>query len=168
MSRQIVCYNCGEKGHVSKLCTRLEQQFERCPACNVVAHSAASHKINCTNIRYVSQKIGSYELPFMEFHTIVFAFINVSAIYCEEKTNNGIENFLITKFISFGTRVKFRRMYSTADYTLHVKIKPSITIGFGRLNMPNMASFMFCDDQVRINHHQHIDKHGIVSYSLNS
>lgn len=167
------CYNCGEpNNHFSKRCTKLKQQFERCTECaNVVLKGPSSHKISCTNYRFVSAKIGEYELPFMEFQLIRFTFKNVEDVYCSERTAiDGIETFLITKWFALGTNIQLSRIYGQNDNViLEMKIKPAITLGFGRLeDSKHMASLMLCNNQIRINHYQHIDEHGIVTYALSA
>lgn len=53
------------------------------------------------------------------------------------------------------------------DLTIDMKIKPSVTLGIGRKNSTvHMASFMFCDNQVRVNHFQNIGQSGTVSFNL--
>lgn len=162
------CYNCGEpNSHFSKHCQNLGQQFTRCPTCAVVARTAAGHKITCTNTDFVSTKIGDYELPLMEFHSMRFTFKNASQIYCAELTESGLKNFIITKFFSVGTNTHVERVYESNDIVIVVKFKPSFSLSIGRINSIGIiASILCCDGQIRINHYQHIDKLGKVSYSL--
>lgn len=165
------CYNCGMRNdHLSRDCTKIDQQYTRCPNCGVVARSKTSHKISCPNDSFRSQKIGEYELPFMEMHKIRFTFKNAETIYCAEETVNGKVDFLITKFFSADPNVKFQRVYDeTNNIILDVEFKPSVSFGLYRTNVAtNMASILFCENHVRINHCQHIDAQGIVSYNLSS
>lgn len=119
----------------------------------------------CSNLSFRSEKIGSYELPFKEFHNIKLVFQNASKLFCQE--NN--ENFLLTKFLYVGANIKLRRLYRTDGLQVDIKLKPAVNISFGRLDTGDtMASFMFCDDQVRINHFYMIDAEGNVSYNLKS
>lgn len=133
-----------------------------------VAFGPNSHKINCQRQDFVSVKIGTYELPFKEFQNIRFVFQKTSSIYSVEPTATGNQTFLITKFLSLGTNVRIRRTYdNTEDLTIDMKIKPSVTLGIGRKNSTvHMASFMFCDNQVRVNHFQNIGQSGTVSFNL--
>lgn len=167
------CYNCGEpNNHFSKHCKKIGQQYNRCIECgNVILRGPASHKISCTNNRFVSTKIGEYELPFMEFHLIRFTFKNVEDVYCSESTAmDGVKTFLITKWFFLGTNIQLSRIYGQNDNVIvELKIKPSITLGLGRLDdSKHMASLMLCSNQIRINHYQHIDERGIVTYALSA
>lgn len=147
----------------------VNQQFTRCPECKNVAKTPSGHRVTCSKSSFVSTKIGAYELPMMEFQKIRFEFQNIDNISCEEKTHIGAENFLITKFFTIGSNIRIRRVYSLPNITIDVKIKPSVSFGFGRSNgTRHMASIMFCADQVRINHFYHIDEEGKVSFSLTS
>lgn len=162
------CYNCGVKNkHYSRHCTE-EQQHTRCPVCNVVAFSAAGHKVSCKNTTFISKKIGMYELPLKEFQTVRLVFSNTTQIYSAEETTKGMQYFLMTKFLSLGTNIKFRRIYDeSSNLTFDLKMKPAVTIGIGRKgSQKHLASLMFCDNEVRVNHYQSIDENGIVSYSL--
>lgn len=165
--RKLNCYNCGERGHISVVCPNEDQQFTRCPCCNNVAKSKSGHKITCKNTRFISTQIGAYELPLKEFHNIQFVFKHTKDVYSAEKTSDGVSEFLITKFLSLGTNIKYRRVYDGSDNViLDMKLKPSATIGFGRRKeTTHMASAMFCDDHIRLNHFHHIDRLGTVSYS---
>lgn len=169
MEKDFHCYNCGEKNHYSRLCPN-NQEYTRCPdrRCKNVAFGPNSHKINCERQDFVSVKIGTYELPFKEFQNIRFVFQKTSSIYSVEPTATGNQTFLITKFLSLGTNVRIRRTYdNTKDLTIDMKIKPSVTLGIGRKNSTvHMASFMFCDNQVRVNHFQNIGQSGTVSFNL--
>lgn len=122
------CYNCGKRNdHLSRDCTEIVQQYTRCPKCGVVATSKTSHKISCDNTSFRSQKIGEYELPFMEMHKIRFTFKNAETIYCAQETVNGNEDFLITKFFTVDSNVKFQRIFDgTNDITLDVEFKQLI------------------------------------------
>lgn len=122
---------------------------------------------NCS-AHLISNQIGAYELALKDFHDVRFVIRNAKSISLAEKTKNGIEHFLITKFLSLGTNIKFKRVYDgSKNVILEMKIKPAITVGIGRkYAQGHMVSLMFCDDQVRINHHQAIDRNGVVSYSL--
>lgn len=166
-STQFHCYNCGmENDHFSRACKTIEQQYTRCPECNVVASSPSGHKIACKNGKFVSERIGDYELPFKQKQNIRFTFKNVPQIYCAEATMKGIQNFLITKFSSLGVNIQMRRVYGANELILDVKLKPAVTIGIGRMNSKTMASLMLCDDHVRVNHYYHIDANGNVSFNL--
>lgn len=168
--KDFYCYNCGAKNsHFSRKCP-MDQQYTRCPACKAVAFSEAGHKISCQSTKFVSTKIGVDELPFKKFQDIRFVFRNLKSIGLAQETTEGTKYFLMTKFLSLGTNIKFRRVYGGSnELIIDMKIKATISIGFGRKNSRgHMASLMFCDDQVRINHHQTIDKNGVVSYSLRS
>lgn len=169
MKPSFYCYNCGEpNSHISKHCP-MDQEFTRCPQCDVVARSAAGHKINCINTKFVSAKIGEYELPLMPFHCFRFMFKNISQIYCAELTASGLQNFMITKFFSVGTNIRVERVYGSDDIIMDVRFKPSFSMSFGRCNSTGIiASILFCEDQIRINHYQHIDKQGKVTYSLSA
>lgn len=162
-----VCYNCGQQNdHFSRKCTKLAQQHTRCRCWNV-AFSAVQHKVDCRTPGFVSTKIGAYELPLLEFHNICFKFKNVHQIYSAETTTMGVQNFLIAKFTSIGTNIRIHRRYSEQQLTIEMKIKPAITLAFGRYKENgHMASLMICNDQIRVNHFQHIDKNGVVSYNL--
>lgn len=164
------CYNCGKADdHYSKNCPVLQQQYERCPECKNVAKTPAGHKITCNNVRFISKKIGDYELPFMELHTIKLTFKNLEQIYVAEETNTGVENFSIVKWFSTGSNIQICRTYQNLDeITIEIKLKPAITLGLSRLNESHMASIMFCTNQIRVNHYQHIDSEGSVSYGLSS
>lgn len=154
------CYNCGQANdHYSKNCPILDQQYVRCPECKNVAKTAAGHKITCKNIRFVSTKIGAYELPLMEFQKVRFTFKNVDEIFCVEEADNGMQTFAITKWYSIGTNIHLRRIYGhTQEIILDIKMKPAVTLGFGRINNSHhIASLMFCQNQVRVNRFQHID-----------
>lgn len=110
-------------------------------------------------------EIGDYDLPLKGFHNIKIVFHNVSKLFCQQNDSS----FIVTKFLSIGTNIKLRRVYATDDLQVDMKIKPAINISFGRTNLSNkMASFMFCDDHVRVNHYYLINKDGIVSYNLKS
>lgn len=163
--RPYYCYNCGKKNeHFSRKCTE-PQKFTRCPSCESVARSPAGLRHHCRTPGFRSVKIEDYELPFKAFHNITMVFQNVSRLFCQE---NG-QNFLLTKFLSIGTNIKLRRVYATNELRIDMKLKPAVNIGFGRLlSSGTMASFMFCDDQVRINHFYTIDANGNVSYNLKS
>lgn len=163
------CYNCGSPNdHFSKNCPNLEQQFSRCPMCQVVARTAAGHKITCTNTDFVSTKLGEYELPLMSRHSLRFVFKNVIEIFCAESTEAGLKNFIITKFFSSGN-INIERVYNTDDIIIDVAYKPSISLSVGRIDSTEiLASILCCGDQIRINHYQHIDKQGKVTYSLSS
>lgn len=169
---QLICYNCGEKGHLSRNCKNQEQQFTRCPtrSCRAVAFSKAGHRISCGTPKFVSQQIGAYELPWQEFHNIRFVFRITKNVYSAEQTTRGPIDFVITKFLSLGTNIQFSRVYDgSANVVLNMKIKPSVTIGFGRKNeSTHLASAMFCEDHVRLNHFYHIDRLGTVSYQMTS
>lgn len=169
--KSFYCYNCGEENsHFSKNCIVLDQQFTRCPECEAVAKTPTGHRIRCTNSRFVSKKIGSYELPLMKSHRIRLTFKNIDQIFCAELTTDGLQNYLITKFLSVGTNIQLRRIYgSSQEVVIEMKYKPAITMSFGRLNdSKNMASLMFCEDQIRINHYQHINQQGTVTYNLST
>lgn len=170
MSRNFVCYNCGQANdHISRNCNVLRQQFTRCAECGNVAHSPAQHRIDCSSIQFISMKVGSYELPLLDFHNVCFRFKNVDQIFSAEKTTMGLKHFLITKFTSIGTNIRVCRTYGQSEFIIEVKLKPAITLGLGRYQKKgHMASLMLCNDQVRVNHHQHIDKNGVVSYNLAS
>lgn len=167
MPRNFVCYNCGQANdHLSRNCTVLAQQYTRC-RCGNVTHSEVQHRVGCSTPHYVSQKIGSYELPLLEFQNIRFRFKNFEQIFSAETTTLGLKHFLITKFTSIGTNIRVRRIYSEPEVIIDLKIKPAVTLGFGRYkNNGHLASMMLCQDQVRVNHFQHIDKNGAVSYHL--
>lgn len=164
------CFNCGARNHFSRNCTALRQQFTRCPSCNNVAKTPAGHKLTCSNLEFKSVKIGEYELPLMDSHHAKFTFKNVESIFVAEKTANGIQNFKIAKFFAIkDTNVKFRRSYVPSnDLIIEMQFKPAISLGFGRLGVVGkpMASIMFAENQVRINHYQHIDRQANVSYNL--
>lgn len=74
----------------------------------------------------------------------------------------------MTKFLSVGTNVKFRRIYDGSKKVIFdLKMKPAINLGLGRKSTgKHLASLMFCDDHLRVNHFQTIDKNGTVSYGL--
>lgn len=167
MVRDFVCYNCGQKNsHFSRKCRVLAQQFTRC-LCGNVAFSAVQHKIDCRTPDFVSTKIGTYELPLMDFHNIRFKFKNVAQIYSAETTIEGEKLFLISKFMNIGTNIRLRQIYGQSELIIDMKIKPSITLGFGRYGKDgHLASLIFCNDQIRVNHYQHIDQNGLVSYHL--
>lgn len=167
-TKDFICFNCGTKNnHFSRVCP-FDQKFTRCPVkiCGAVAKGPNSHKLECPNLNFVSKKIGEYDLPLAEFQIIRFVFKNTSKIYSVESSNH----FLITKFLSIGTNIRFRRVYTeTNDLILDMKIKPTVTLGIGRTNSNiNMASLMFTMDQVRINHYQNVSSNGTVMYNLSS
>lgn len=167
MERTFYCYNCGEpNNHFSKRCP-YKQEWERCPECKVVTRSKTGHKLFCENINFVSKRIGEYELPNMDFHQCRFLFANATKIYWSQSTATGKQNFQITKFFSIGTNVTFRQIYGANDVILDMKYKPAINISIGRMNASEpMVSIMLVSNQIRLNHYQHIDQHGNVSYSL--
>lgn len=162
------CYNCGAPNdHISKFCPK-EQQFTRCSDCGNVARNAAGHKITCKQFRFKSKPIGtSYELPLMEFHQCRFTFHNIDQIYCAQSTQSGMQNFLITKFFSIGTNIRLRRIYGSQNIILDMKYKPATTLSIGRIGSSKlMASLLIAENQIRVNHYQHIDNDGIVSFSF--
>lgn len=158
------CYNCGElNDHYSRNCP-LDQENTRCPTCHNVAFAASSHKILCKQFKFRSVRIGSYELPLMDYQTLRFTFKNVEQIYCSDKDN---EDDLITKFFSIGTNIKVRRIYTSTNETIiDLKVKPTVSVGLGRKNGGFLASLMLCDNQVRMNHYYHIDSMGNVSFNV--
>lgn len=160
------CYNCGQPGHKSIVCTVLDQQYTRCSSCKVVALSPSGHRITCKTPDFISKKIGAYELPFKDFHDVRFVFRQTKSVCAAANMTSGTY-FTITKFLSFGPNIRFRRIYGdNDDVTLDLKMKPSITVGIGRKKDNTcLASIMFCDDQVRINHYQYINSHGLVTYN---
>lgn len=168
MSKNFSCYNCGQQNnHFSRDCPILEQQFTRCPECNNVAKTAIGHKLACSNSRFVSTKIGAYDLPLMLFHNVTFTFQNVEKIFVAQSTSTGVQNFLISKFFALGTNIRLCRIFGQSGFTLKAKIKPAVSFGLGRVGkVGHMASLMLCDNQVRVNHHQHVDRTGTVSYAL--
>lgn len=171
MSKRFYCFNCGEENsHFSRNCTVLDQQFTRCPECNAVAKTPAGHRVTCSYSHFISTKIGDYELALLSSNRIRFTFENVDQIFCSEANKDGIENFLITKFFSVGNNIQLRRIYGTPKkIILEMKYKPSITISIGRLNSSKqMMSMMCCVDQLRINHYQHINHQGTVTYNLSA
>lgn len=114
-------------------------------------------------------KIGPNELPLMEPHSYRLNFQNVPKIFCSESTEDGWKNFLITKNFAIGTNIQLQRVYESDNIIIDMKFKPSISISFGRVNLQAIiASILFCEDEIRINHYQHIDKMGKVTYSLAS
>lgn len=162
------CYNCGEpNSHFSRHCPNLEQQFNRCPECNVVARSPAWHKLFCKNLGFVSTKTGDYEQPLMKYNRCRLIFKNVEQIFCAQSTITGDQHFLLTKFFSLGTNVHFRKVYGSKDVDLDMKFKPTITLSIGRIKSSEpMVSMMLVENQIRLNHYHVIDEHGNVSYSL--
>lgn len=166
------CFNCGAlNDHFSRSCTALRQQFSRCPACNNVAKSPAGHKLTCSMLDFISERIGAYELPLMESHHVKFTFKEIPSIYVAEETASGVQNFKITTFFAVkDANVKCRRSYEPSnDLIIEMQYKPSISLGFGRVGVVDekrMASIMFAHNQVRINHYQHIDRQANVSYNL--
>lgn len=161
------CYNCGEQNtHFSKNCTRIIQQFTRCPQCNCVAKSPAGHKIACTNSTFISRQIGSYELPLMDSLVLRFIFTNVNRIYCTD----GNADYLITKFFTADANVKFRRIFDgSKNIIIDVKLKPAVNFGIYRRGTNRLlASMLFCSNQIRINHFYHVDAEGNVSYNITS
>lgn len=168
-SVDFTCYNCGMlNNHFSRKCP-FAQQHTRCPECNNVANSPASHKITCSNFKFVSQKIGEYELPLMDVHEIRLTFKNAQHIYCAEKTMDGSRDFLITKFFSADSNVKFRRVFDqTENIIIYIEMKPSVSFGLFRKNAANMASILFCQNQIRINHFYCIESNGIVTFNIQS
>lgn len=161
------CFNCGsDDGHYSRVCPE-DQKWTRCPECNNVCRSKTAHKLHCKNLTFISKPIGLYVLPKMEFEQFRLVFTNAKTVYCAENTTAGIQNFLITKFFSIGPNIRVKRVFGGTDVILDIKIKPSVTLSIGRFGFPNhCASFMFAWDQIRINHYQHIDEVGNLSYSL--
>lgn len=165
--KKFYCYNCGEKNqHFSRNCPE-EQEYTRCPMCNVVAFSEAGHKLTCQEKEFISTNKGDYELPKKEFQTVRFEFSNIKNIFSAEQTIKGVEYFLVTKFLSIGTNIKLRRIYGSSKLIFEMKMKPAVSLGFGRKGSKNhLASIMFCDDHVRMNHFKTINNNGIVSYGL--
>lgn len=49
----IVCYNCKQKGHESKVCPQ-PQRFTRCPTCDRVCQTPTDHVRACINIHFIS------------------------------------------------------------------------------------------------------------------
>lgn len=130
--------------------------------------SAASHRLECTNKTFKSERIGVYELSLMEFHNIRLVFNETSQIFVEEHTLKGTEQFLVTKLFNTVNNIRLRRVYKDAgrnQLIIDMKIKPSINVGFV-MGQTLIASMLFGHNEVRANRYYHIDDTGVVSFSL--